>query len=274
MSGALPFWPSVTVRCVIADSAARIADPSEVPPPVFSRPTAARAVAWSALGIAASRPPCSKAITPISTLSGCALMNACAALCAALSRLGGTSVADMLPDTSMARMTVPLACDTGTFTDGPAPANPSAAMPAMVSQMPAFLARPARPPRPPRRPARPPPRRQGAPRPAAARQRPRPRPGRRPPAGRRRAVPDGRTSCAPAPGARDDLDERGSEVRVRADAVHWHPGPAHSCGEPRVPVRDGGAEPGVQLRVAGVDDQLLSGLGVLDDDEAGLGQLV
>ena len=75
-------------------------------------------------------------------------MNACAAVFAALSRLGGTSVADMLPETSMARMTVPLACDTGTVTDGPAPATPSAAMPATVSQVPTVTPRPPRPARP------------------------------------------------------------------------------------------------------------------------------
>ena len=35
-----------------------------------------------------------------------------------------------------------------------------------------------------------------------------------------------------------------------------------------------GAEPGAQQRVAGVDDELLPGLGVFDDDEADVGQLV
>ena len=72
-------------------------------------------------------------------------MNVCAAVFAALSRVGETSVADMLPETSTARMTVPLACDTGTVTDGPAPAIPSAAMPATISQMPRFIPRPPRP---------------------------------------------------------------------------------------------------------------------------------
>ena len=56
----------------------------------------------------------------MSTLGGCALMNAWAAFFAALSRLGATSVAAMLPDTSMAMMTVPLAWDTGTVAAGPA----------------------------------------------------------------------------------------------------------------------------------------------------------
>ena len=45
MFGALPSRPMVTVLCVIADSEARIASPSDVPPPAFSRRTAAAAVA-------------------------------------------------------------------------------------------------------------------------------------------------------------------------------------------------------------------------------------
>ena len=71
------------------------------------------------------------------TLGGCALTNACAAFFAALSRLGATSVAAMLPDTSMPMMTVPLAWDTGTVTEGPAVATASTAMPAIVNQTPA-----------------------------------------------------------------------------------------------------------------------------------------
>ena len=45
MFGALPSRPMVTVLCVIADSEARMASPSDVPPPAFSRRTAAEAVA-------------------------------------------------------------------------------------------------------------------------------------------------------------------------------------------------------------------------------------
>ena len=44
MSGALPPRPKATVLCVIADSEARMASPSDVPPPAFSRRTAAEAV--------------------------------------------------------------------------------------------------------------------------------------------------------------------------------------------------------------------------------------
>ena len=77
----------------------------------------------------------------MSTLGGCALMNAWATFFAALSRLGATSVAAMLPDTSMAMMTVPLAWDTGTVAAGPAVATASTAMPAIVNQTPASRAR-------------------------------------------------------------------------------------------------------------------------------------
>src|SRR5690348_6056216 len=77
----------------------------------------------------------------MSTLAGWALTNCRAAFFAALSRLGCTSVADMLPETSIAMITVPLACDTGTVADGPAAAMASTAMPAMVNQTPAIRAR-------------------------------------------------------------------------------------------------------------------------------------
>src|SRR5215467_8086789 len=78
----------------------------------------------------------------MSTLSGWALMNDSAAFFAAARRLGATSVAAMLPETSMARMTVPEAWDTGTDAAGPATAIASTATPAMVNQMPATRPRP------------------------------------------------------------------------------------------------------------------------------------
>ncbi len=53
-----------------------------------------------------------------------------------------------------------------------------------------------------------------------------------------------------------------------------HPGPAHSGGQAVVASLDAGPEPGAKQRVARVDDELLSGLGVFDDDEADVGQLV
>ena len=45
MPGAFPSGVMVTVLRVIADSAATMADPSDVPPPVLSRRTAATEVA-------------------------------------------------------------------------------------------------------------------------------------------------------------------------------------------------------------------------------------
>src|ERR1700689_5780982 len=78
----------------------------------------------------------------MSTLSGWASMNASAAFFAAARRLGATSVAAMLPETSMARMTVPEAWDTGTDAAGPATATASTATPPMVNHTPADWMRP------------------------------------------------------------------------------------------------------------------------------------
>src|SRR5512142_2384755 len=78
----------------------------------------------------------------MSTLAGWASMNDSAARFAVARRLGATSVAAMLPETSTARMTVPEARETGTVADGPATAIASTARPAMVNQMPADRARP------------------------------------------------------------------------------------------------------------------------------------
>ena len=77
----------------------------------------------------------------MSTLSGWAPMNDSAARFAAARRLGATSVAAMLPETSMARMTVPEARDTGTDAAGPATAIASTATPAMVNHTPPRRAR-------------------------------------------------------------------------------------------------------------------------------------
>src|SRR5690242_14146628 len=78
----------------------------------------------------------------MSTWSGWALMNDSAAFFAAARRLGVTSVAVMLPETSMARMTVPEARDTGTDAAGPATAIARTATPAIVNHTPASRARP------------------------------------------------------------------------------------------------------------------------------------
>src|ERR1700760_2877335 len=74
---------------------------------------------------------------------GCPLMHDNAACLAASRRSGGTSVAAMLPETSIARMTVPEACDTGTDAAGPATAIASTATPAIVHHTPAVRPRPA-----------------------------------------------------------------------------------------------------------------------------------
>jgi hypothetical protein len=46
------------------------------------------------------------ATTPMRTFSGCSATNCFAAFCAAISRFGSTSVARMLPEMSIARITV------------------------------------------------------------------------------------------------------------------------------------------------------------------------
>lgn len=121
---------------VIADSEAVMAVPSEVPPVSFSRSMALSATEWSASGRAVVSAPRSNATTPMSTLSGCAATNARAARCAPASRVGATSSAPMLLDTSRARMTVPAVRGTGTMAAGPAVATESTPTPAIVRPMP------------------------------------------------------------------------------------------------------------------------------------------
>ena len=142
MPGIVPSRLTEIALPVIADSEAMMADPSEVPPETLRRPIAAAASAWSRLGRLVTSAPCSKATTPISMLSGCAVMNDRAARCAAASRSGATSLAPMLLDTSMATMTVPDARGTGSDAAGPATAIASTTMPAIVSHTPACRARP------------------------------------------------------------------------------------------------------------------------------------
>jgi hypothetical protein len=76
----------------------------------------------------------------MSTLPGCPWMNDCAARRAAASRLGATSVAAMLPDASIARMTVPADRGTGTEAAGPATPTASTAIPATLSHAPVWRA--------------------------------------------------------------------------------------------------------------------------------------
>ena len=196
------------------------------------------------------------------------LMNDSAACFAAASRLGATSVAAMLPETSMARMTVPEARDTGTDAAGPATAIASTATPAMVNHTPG---RPGAA----RRPAT-------AATPAAARA-----------AARRRATAtaaqrQGRGD-EQADGEQSGVGEAHARLRwvlattsmsavARSASVpmRWMGTPARRIPAARRASRslDARAEPGAQQRVAGVDDELLPGLGVLDDDQAGVGQFV
>ena len=102
-----PSSGKVTAFPVMAERLPTIAPASEVPPDGVRRATAAAARAWSALGSPALNAPAPKATTPMSTLSGCASMRVVATFLAASRRLGLTSVAVMLWETSMAMMTVP-----------------------------------------------------------------------------------------------------------------------------------------------------------------------
>jgi hypothetical protein len=129
MSGRSPFSPILTGLPVIALSEPRIAEASEVPPAVRMFCTAAFDTARSALGCDVVSAPWSNPTTPMSTLSGWASMNDCAACCAAASRLGVRSSALMLLDTSIAKMTVPALRPTGSAAAGPATATASSTTP-------------------------------------------------------------------------------------------------------------------------------------------------
>ena len=141
MSGRSPSSPILTGVPVIALSEPRIAEASEVPPAVRSLCTAAFAAARSALGCDVVSAPWSNPTTPMSTLSGWASMNDSAACCAAASRLGVTSSALMLLDTSIARMTVPALRPTGSAAAGPATATASSTTPPRESHSPSWLLR-------------------------------------------------------------------------------------------------------------------------------------
>ena len=53
-----------------------------------------------------------------------------------------------------------------------------------------------------------------------------------------------------------------------------HPGPAHAGPKPGLPLVDPVAEPGAEPRIAGIDENLLAGLGVLDHDQTDLRERV
>ena len=142
-SGSSPSSPIVTDLPVIALSEPRMAAASDVPPEIRRFCTAALVAARSALGSDVVSAPWSKPTTPMSTVSGWASMNARAVCWAAASRLGATSSALMLLDTSIARMTVPALRPTGSAAAGPATATASTTTPASESHSPSCAAAPA-----------------------------------------------------------------------------------------------------------------------------------
>ena len=173
----------------------------------------------------------------------------------------------------MARMTVPEAWDTGTDAAGPATAIASTATPAMVNHTPPSRAR---------RPGPCPGLAVATPAEARA-------------AARRRATATA-AHARPAATSRPTARRAGLARLMRACAGRWVLAttsmsavarsasvPMRWMGTParRIPAArrasrpsTPGAEPGAKQRVAGVDDELLPGLGVFDDDQADVGQLV
>ena len=178
----------------------------------------------------------------------------------------------MLLDTSMATMTVPAHRPTGSEASGPATAIASTATPATAEPEP-------------ERPAA-----------AAPGARPRPRPGRRPRGGAAAPAADdqpggqqqrrGPAAAAERPASRRTDARAHARLRwvsattppaCRPDRCRCRPGaaarrPAACRPEFRVPLVDPVAEPGPEPRIAGVDQHLLTGLGVLDHDQADLGE--
>src|SRR6478609_3838281 len=292
---------------VIAVSEPRMAADKDVPPDTRRFCTAATAADLSALGSAVVRAPWSNPTTPMSTLSGWALMNATADCCAAANLVGDTSVAAMLLDTSMATMTVPDVRPTGSEASGPAIASASTAIPARVTHGPHARVR-----------------RAGGAIPAAAS------------ASRRRRVnsttpttsaattrtpttnssgwvrlmrsprfasasarcahdslADARSlrsprfasasarcahdsladarSCAPPLGFGDDGHQGVDQIGAGVHPVVGHTGPAHAGQDSRVPLVNTVPEPRPEPRVAGVHQHLLAGFGVLDHHESDLG---
>ena len=239
---------------------------SDVPPEVRRFCTAALAAARSALGSDVVSAPWSKPTTPMSTVSGWASMNASAVCCAAASRLGATSSALMLLDTSIARMTVPALRPTGSAAAGPATATASTTTPARENHSPSWRWR---------RPA--------TETPAAARAADRRRPathgaddqrgGDQQAEDEQRRVGEAHRVASDL-GLGDDRQQRLDEIAAGVDAVQRHPGPAHAGPQSGLALVDAVAEAGAEPRIGGVDEQLLAGLGVLDHDQADLGERV
>ena len=83
--------------------------PRDVRPPGLSRPIAARISAWSLVGCWVTSAPSPNATTPTSIDDGWASTNRRATSCATARRVGATSSAPMLLETSTTSSTVPLA---------------------------------------------------------------------------------------------------------------------------------------------------------------------
>src|SRR5207237_8578961 len=94
----------------------------------------------------------------------------------------------------------------------------------------------------------------------------------------RRSMPAASTaigsSSAGRPSVRvDDADEGGDEIVVGCYQVEVDAGPACRVTNGLFPFVAGVAEAASELGIARVDEQLITGLGVLDDDESGVRQI-
>ena len=102
----------------IASIDLRMAAPMVVPRPVVRVSMALRTASWSVVGGTASCAKPEKSTRPMRVLSSWAATKARTASCAAVSRLGSTSVAHIEPETSTATMTAALATGTCAWTSG------------------------------------------------------------------------------------------------------------------------------------------------------------
>ena len=270
--------------------------PSEVPRCGVRRPIAARTVAWSLVGCWTAMPESLKATTPMTTLGGWRWTKSVAAAIAAAIRVGWRSVAAMLPEMSKARMTVPSWRGTSIRPCGRASAT-------TITVKPATRRTPGRAAGSGRRDAATARRCGGA---VAGGRRPDVTPAR---AARRRAErprPSERRDLAPlapvdrAVGQEPERDEHQREQGLRPDEGHdtrrrrrrraairtmartrsssvdseTASTPARRKASPMAASRSLGRrlEPAPEARIAGVDVELLAGLGVLEDDRPDVGQ--
>ena len=125
-AGALPggessVWLGATAlsTSAIASIDSRMALPTAVRRPVASVVTTSSRTSWSVVGAWTISAKPAKATIPIWVVELWLSMNVVAAASAASSRLGAMSVAHMLRETSMARMTVVWPAGTTTIATGP-----------------------------------------------------------------------------------------------------------------------------------------------------------